>query len=406
VTAIAITGLGAVAANGHDADAIWSACLGGVSGVAPLVHAPRSIPSGAIGAEIRGFDATRFVDRRDLQTFDTTQVLAAACARMALDDCGRPAHPPERVGAVIGSALGPTATITAGERALADEGVLAVSHYHAAASTISFTASLPAMRLGLRGPVFAASGACATAAYNVVCALQLLEAGDADLMLAGAVDAARVGAILASFANMRQALATGPDPAAACRPLDRDRGGLVFGEGAAVFALERLADAKRRGARVRAVLRGYGLSSDAGSVLAADRAGVARALATALQRAAVAPADVDHVNLHAAGTRQGDLAEAEALHEVLGPVASRVPVTAAKSMLGHAMGAAAGLELVVAVRTLETGLIPPTRNLEHPDPAIDLSASPQPRRADVRIAVKTASGLGGLNAALVLERHG
>jgi len=399
--AIAITGLGAAAANGGTAEELWKACAAGVSGVDRLDHLDTNGLPLDFGAAVRRIELGPLVSRRDELVYDRSQLYAVACAAAALRDAGHHGYAANRLGAVIGTGAGP---VDAHAAASAARRPVDVSAYYPAAGTVSLVASLPAIRLGLRGPVFAVSGACATAAYNVVCALQLLEADDADLVLAGAVDLALSRATLAAFANMR-ALATGPDPAGACRPLDRDRCGLVFGEGAAVFALERLADARRRGAPVRAVVRGYGLSSDAGSILAADRDGIARALRSALERAEIAPSDVDHVNLHAAGTRQGDLAEAEALHEVLGEAAARIPVTAAKSMLGHAMGAAAGLELLLTVRTLETGIVPPTRNLEHPDPAINLSASPRPRRTDPRIAVKTASGLGGLNAALVLERQ-
>jgi 3-oxoacyl-[acyl-carrier-protein] synthase II len=398
VLSIAVTGLGAVASNGRTAGEMWEACLAGRSGV---VRLDAGLPMD-IGAPVALDDVLRFVSRRDARLFDASEVVATAAATMALEDVGAHGYAPERVGACIGSGVGPSAAHANAARALDRGGAIAVSAHFPAAGAPSLAASLPAMALGLRGPVLGASGACATAAFDIVSAAHLLGAGDADLVLAGAVDISLEPHIMAGFANMR-ALARHDDPARACRPLDRARNGLVLADGAAVLALERLDDARRRGARVRAVLRGYGLTSDAGAILAADRDGIARAVRLALARAEIGPDSIDHVNLHAAGTLQGDLAEAQGLRDALGPRACAVPATAPKSLLGHALGAASGLEAVVLVRTLETGIVPPTRNLDDPDPELGLDARAEAREARVRFALKTASGLGGLNAALVFE---
>jgi 3-oxoacyl-[acyl-carrier-protein] synthase II len=302
---------------------------------------------------------------------------------------------------VIGTAGGPLETHASVLAAHGADGRRGVPARYPASGSLSLAASLPAMRLGLRGPVITTAAACATFAYAVVAASHLLAAGDADLVLAGAVDTLLTPATIAGFANMR-VLASDDDPARACRPLDRARRGLVMSEGGAILALERLEAATRRGAAVRAVLLGYGLTSDAAGVAAPDEAGIGRAAALALERAGVGAGEIDHLNLHAAGTPRGDLAEARALREVLGRRTAEITATAPKSMLGHAMGAASGVETAVLVRSLETGMVPPTLNLDEMDPEIALDATPVARAAPMRTALKTSSGIGGLNAALVL----
>ncbi len=400
---IAVTGLGAIAANGHSVDEIWESCVAGRSGIARFRDTDCSGLAVDFGGEIRDFDFGAYVSKRDQLTFDVSQLFATAAARMALEDAGGLAlYDRDRMGVVIGTGAGGLRTHVAMVAAAAAEGLRAVSAYYPAAGSASLAASLPAMSLGLRGPTYGVVGACATAAYGLISAANLLTVGDADLVLAGAVDAVALPTVLAGFENMRS-LARHPDPARASRPLDRDRNGLVLAEGAAVLTLERLDSAIARNARIYAVLTGYGMTSDAGDVLSADAAGIERACRGALSRAGQTAASVEHVNLHAAGTRLGDLAEARALHAVLGNRAATIPVTAPKSLFGHAMGAAAGLETIVLMKTFESGLIPPTINLDTPDPEIGLNASNQPVQVRVATALKTNSGLGGLNVALLFE---
>ena len=399
---VAVVGMAAAAANGASADEVWDATLAGVSGLAPLR-----------GIDLTGLDvrhggqipdeafASPALDERDALAYDRSQVLAVALAAAALSEAGDHPYPPARLGAVVATGAGALESHDRQSLAVRAAGQRAVPARYPAVATLSLAASLPAMRLGLRGPVFGTSGACASFAYAVASAAQLLVAGDADLVLAGVVELVLTPAVLAGFSNMR-VLSHHGDPVRACRPLDRDRSGFLMAEGGAVVCLERLADAAARDAQVRAVLLGYGLTSDAGGVLASDPDGIARAVTAALARAEVSAEEVGHLSLHAAGTALGDVAEAEGLHRALGPRAARIPATAPKSLLGHSMGAAAGVETVLAVRSLETGMVPPTLNLEHMDERIALDAVPEPRQADARIALKTTSGIGGLNAALVL----
>jgi 3-oxoacyl-[acyl-carrier-protein] synthase II len=401
---IAVTGIGALAANGHSPREIWDNCLAGVSGITRFRDVRCAGREVDFGGEITDFDLEPYVAQRYWRMFDLSQLYAAAAAKMAYDDAAAADdYDPARIGVVIGTGVGPLRTHDTSSRALDRGGPESVSSHCAPASTVSLAASLPAMVLGIRGPTFGVSGACATAAYNLISAAHLLTAGDADFVLAGSVDAMAIRLGMMAFANMR-GLAQHSDPSRASRPLDRDRNGLVLAEGAAVLALERFESAAGRNARIYGVLCGYGMSGDAGNVVAASADGIARACRAALARSSLTAEEIDHVNLHAAGTKQGDLAEAKALHSVFGKRASEIPVTAPKSMLGHAMGAAAGLETILLLNTLETGTIPPTINLENQDSAIDLNASTQSVQRSIRTGLKTSLGLGGLNAALVFQR--
>lgn len=399
---IAVTGMGVLAPNGHSVGEFWDNCLAGVSGIARLEYTDCTGLEIDFGGEIKGFDFSPYVSRRDQRNYDFTQLLATAAACAAYDDAGAADVHPDRLGVVIGTGAGNVPTSFRMTGAIRDGDPKAISPYWAVAGSVAACASLPALALGARGPTFSTCGACATAAYSMVSAVHLLEAGDADVVLAGGVDVLRTPIPIASFENLR-ALARHPEPARASRPLDLHRNGFVLTEGAAVLTLEPLERARRREARIYGLLVGYGLAGDAGDALAASAEGIARACRLALEKAGASPDEIDHVNLHAAGTRQGDAAEASAIHEVLGERASSIPVTAPKSLFGHAMGAAPGLETVLLLKTLETGVIPPTINLETPDPGIRLSASGQRVDADVRTALKTTLGVGGLNAALVFR---
>ena len=375
---IAIVGMAAAGANGASAGALWDACLAGVSGIGRRRGAVGGGATDIVGEIPEAAFASPYLEDRDARVYDRSQILAVALSAAALGEAAPHPYPPERVGVVIGTAAGPLEIHA--DTALAEDagGRRAVSARYPAAGSASFGASLAAIRLGLRGPVLATSAACSTFAHTLVVASQLLLAGDADLVLAGAVNLLLTPATIAGFANMR-VLADHADPARACRPLDRSRSGLVLSEGGAVFALEREEAAARRDAPIRAVLLGYGITSDAGGIMAPEAEGVARAVALALARAGVDGGEIDHLSLHAAGTPLGDLAEAQALRSVLGDRVGTVPATAPKSMLGHAMGAAGGLETTLLVRSLETGRVPPTMNLEEVDP--QHRAGRRPRRA-------------------------
>ena len=400
---VVITGLGVVAPNGVSVENFWANCLAGVSGIDRIAKLDCAGLDVDYGGEIADFDATRYVSRREAERFDPTQVWTAAAAAAALDDAyiDVGAYGAERIGITIGTGAGPLPAHRTAWDADRCDGPTAVSPYYSASGTTSMCAGFAARTLGIRGATISASGACATGAVSVVAAIQMLATGDADLVLAGAVDAAISRAGLATFGHMR-ALARHGEPQRASRPLDLDRNGFVLSEGAAVLVLERAAEARARGARMYASIEGHGVTTDPDDLVASGAGGILRAGRLALARAGIGAVDVDHLSLHAAATRAGDLAEARALRELLGARAAQVPATAPKSMLGHAMGAASAFELVLLAKTFETGTIPPTINLDRPDPAIRLQADKRAVDTVVRCALKTSVGLGGVNVALVL----
>jgi 3-oxoacyl-[acyl-carrier-protein] synthase II len=262
-----------------------------------------------------------------------------------------------------------------------------------------------AIRHGLRGPNLCHTAACASGAQGIGEAARRIERGDADLMLAGGSEAANTSLGVAAFAAMRALSTRNDDPTRASRPFDRDRDGFVIAEGAAVLVLESLEHARARGARVRAELLGYAATADAVHMAAPsdDGEGAARCMRLALADAGLEPEAVDHLNAHATSTPAGDLAEARAIRQVFGAHVERLPVSATKSMTGHLLGAAGALEALLCVRALETGWLPPTTNLEHPDPECALDhVVGEPRRAAIRVALSNSFGFGGTNASLVL----
>ena len=373
--------------------ALWDACLAGVSGIGRRRGAAGGGAADIAGEIPEAAFASPYLEDRDALAYDRSQILAVALGAAALAEAAPHPYPPERVGVVIGTAAGPLEIHA--DTALAEDagGRRAVSARYPAAGSASFGASLTAIRLGLRGPVLATSAACSTFAHTLVVASHLLLAGDADLVLAGAVDLLLTPATIAGFANMR-VLADHADPARACRPLDRRGAGSCCRRGAPSSPSS--ARRRRRGGTRRSApcCSDMGSPATPGGIMAPEAEGVARAAALALARAGVDAGEIDHLSLHAAGTPLGDLAEAQALHRVLGDRARTVPATAPKSMLGHAMGAAGGLETTLLVRSLETQRVPPTVNLEEVDPRIGLDAVPssEPRRCAPPSRPRAASG--------------
>jgi 3-oxoacyl-[acyl-carrier-protein] synthase II len=401
---IVITGMGAVAANGAGVEPFWQACLAGRSGIAPMRFLdPTGLPV-PFGGEVDEPPLGEWIDVRTARQLDVSQRVGIAAAVEAWEDArlGSMHHAPESIAVLIGTGAGPQSSLARHVRDLDAEGPLAVPPHHGLMHG-SGAASAVARVLGTAGPCFGVSASCATGAASVAAAAAILLAREADVVLAGGVDVIRSAALLAAFANMRT-LARHDEPTRASRPLDLRRNGFVVSEGAGVLVLERGADAIARGARVRARLAGWGLGRDDQNLIASGPEGLSRAVGAAMRRAPGGP--IDQLSLHAAGTRRGDQAEADGLRTALGPEVCTIPATAPKSLVGHAMGAAAALETILAVRTLETGLVPPTANLDEPDPAIALDASREPREARVRRVLKTSSGLGGLHAALVLDAAG
>ncbi|MFG1667009.1 beta-ketoacyl-[acyl-carrier-protein] synthase family protein [Streptomyces sp. Y7] len=400
--ATAVTGIGLVTAAGIGSDATWQGVCAGRSAAArnPLL-AGLSVD---ISCTVPGFSAREHVGRRSSLTHDRFIQLSIAAAREAVADSGLDPGTWDgaRVAVVVGCGLGGVATWETQHRRMLEQGPQAVSALLIPMLVPNMVAGHLAMDLRATGPNFVTATACASGATAIGAALQLLRDGSCDVVIAGGGEAGVSPLMVTGFAQMGALSRRLDEPAAASRPFDADRDGFVIGEGSGMLVLEREADARARGARVRARLAGYGASADAHHMTAPDPegTGVIQALRTALAAADVMPDEVDHVNAHGTSTPLNDAAEARALRKVLGEGAA---VTSAKGVIGHTLGAAGAIEAALTVLTVERGTIPPTANLQRPDPGIELDVvAGSPRRRGVEVAVSNSFGFGGQNAVLVV----
>jgi len=409
-SAVVVTGIGCVTPLGVDAATTWQALVSAQSGVTRLPEDfdPR-LPV-QIAARLPGPVDAGDLPPKELRRLDRTILLALAAAREALADAGLTAEgacDPDRVGVAIGSGIGGVETLLASHRVLLEAGPRRVSPFFVPMTLANMPAGMVAIRHGLRGPNLCHVTACASSAHSIGESLRILQRGDADVMVAGGTEAAITPLVVTGFANMQALSRRNDEPSRASRPFDRERDGFVLAEGAAVLVLEREAHARARGARVRARLIGYGATADARHMAAPDpeASGAIRCMRSALADAGRAPADVDYVNAHATSTPAGDEVEAKALHVVFGAHIERLAVSSTKGATGHLLGAAGGLEALLCVRALETGTLPPTINLENPDPACALDhVAGKAREARARLALSNSFGFGGVNAALLFER--
>jgi 3-oxoacyl-[acyl-carrier-protein] synthase II len=408
---VVVTGLGCVSPLGGDVDSTWDGASAGRSGIGPL----RRFDTGAFPVRFGG-EAPDALDLGDLspkeaRRLDRVIQLAVAAAREAASDGGLAAggFDHARAGVAIGSGIGGIGTLQESFRILDARGPARVSPFTIPMAIGNMSSGVVAIRHGLRGPNLCHVAACASGAQSIGESMRLIARGEADLMLAGGTEAANTSVGVAAFAAMRALSTRNDDPTAASRPFDRARDGFVIAEGAAVFVLESLEHAQARGARVRAELIGYAATGDAFHMVlpAADGEGAAHCMRLALADAGIEPVQVDTLNAHATSTPAGDLAEARAIRAVFGAHAERLPVSATKSMTGHLLGAAGALEALLCVRALETGILPPTINLDDPDPdcALDHVAN-KARRAQLGVALSNSFGFGGTNSTLVLSLPG
>jgi 3-oxoacyl-[acyl-carrier-protein] synthase II len=402
---VVLTGLGLFCSLGNDYRSFWSALALGRSGVTrPGRLAEAAI---GIGAEVAHLESPVLGPRE--RRLDRAAQLALAASAAALDDAGlggeRPESESHRAGVVLGSSRGAAERLEHWHGRFAAEGPEGVGPHASPHTTAGNLSGAVARRFGLRGPALSVSAACASASQAIGFAFDLIRAGRADLMVAGGTEACLTPFSVAMFAKAGILSRYAGDPAAASRPFDRDRDGIVLGEGAGMVVLESAAHARRRGARVHAELLGFGTTCDALSLTAVpeDGSGLARAIEMALADARLSADRVSYVNAHGTATVTGDRAETAALKTALGDHARRVPISSTKSMTGHLIGAAGGLEAIACVGAIAEGLVPPTINLDHPDPRCDLDYVPrEARRARVEIALSISMGFGGTNACLVL----
>jgi 3-oxoacyl-[acyl-carrier-protein] synthase II len=410
---VVVTGMGALTALGPDVAATWDGLVAGRSGVRTIQSFDPSRVDSKIAAEVRDFDPGDVVDRKDARRMDRYILFGLVVAREAMRQAGLPERLEgslaERTGVYLGSGLGGVHTLFDNVLTMADRGPDRISPFFVPMGISNVGSGQIAITFGPLGPNFAIVSACATGAHAIGEAWETIRRGDADLMLAGGVEAAIHEAVIGGFDSMKALSTRNDDPAAASRPFDAQRDGFVMGEGGGMLVLETAESADARGAEPLAELIGYGATADAAHITlpAPGGAGAVRAARRAIEKAGVGVDEIDHVNAHATSTPEGDRAELQGLRTLLGGHAARVPVTANKSMLGHTLGAAGAIESMATIQSIRTGLVPPTINLDDPDEeglGLDLAAKALERR-DIRVALNNSFGFGGHNVCVAFRRH-
>jgi 3-oxoacyl-[acyl-carrier-protein] synthase II len=404
---VAVTAFGAVTPLGLDAESTWESAVAGRSGVGWIEAFDASSFPVRIAAEVRGFDPETVAPAKEVRRMDRNVLYAVAAAREAWTSGGIEDYDPNRVGIVVGSAIGGISGIISHYDVMRERGADRVSPFFIPSVLADTASGQIAISLGLKGPNYAPVSACASGSTSVGEGAELIKRGQADVVLAGGTEAATIPLILAGFCAMRGLVAEEEDPTRASRPFDATRAGFVMGEGACILLLEELEAARARGATIYAEVLGYGASNDAHHLAQPEpeATGVAAMMRSALEAAGVARERVGYVNAHGTSTPLGDLAETRAIRQVFGDHAYRLAVSSTKSMTGHCFGAAGAVEAMMCARALHHGLLPPTINYRNPDPECDLDYVPNEARAtEVDVAISNAMGLGGHNACVLMAR--
>jgi 3-oxoacyl-[acyl-carrier-protein] synthase II len=404
-----VTGVGLVSPLGVGTGPTWEGLLAGRSGAGAITLFDASQHSCRIACEVKGFEPLNWVEKKDVKKMDRFIQFAVAAADFALKDSGLAVEPSnaERVGVYIGSGIGGFATIEREHRALLEGGPRRVSPFFIPAAIVNLASGWVSIRSGAKGPNSATCTACTSSAHAVGDSFRLIQHGDADAMIAGGSEAAITPLGVGGFAAMRALSTRNDEPARASRPFDRGRDGFVIGEGAGIVILEELEHARRRGAPIYCEVVGYGMSGDAFHISAPceDGDGAIRVMKATLKDAGLEPAAVDYINVHGTSTPVGDSIEVMAIKAVFGDHARKLAISSTKSMTGHLLGAAGGLEAGITALAIRDQMVPPTINLEDPDPECDLDLVPnQARRIPVRCALSNSFGFGGTNGALLFRQ--
>jgi 3-oxoacyl-[acyl-carrier-protein] synthase II len=407
---VVVTGLGLVTPVGNSVAESWSALVAGKSGAARIQRFDPSALDVRFACEVKGFDPTAVLERKEAKRCDRYAQYAIAATAQAIQDAGLEGSfpAPDRTGVIIGSGIGGIATFEEQCSIYLQQGPSRVSPFFVPMFIPDMASGLVAMRYGLTGPNYCTVSACASSAHAIGEAFRTIQDCDADAMIAGGAEAAITPLAIAGFANMKALSTRNDDPEHASRPFDKTRDGFVLGDGAGVVVLESLEHAERRGARILAEVAGYGLSADAYHMTnpAPEGRGAQQAMRAALADAKVSAAEIGYINAHGTATPPGDLAETKAVKQVFGEHARRLVFASTKSMTGHLLGAAGGLEFAICTLVITRGVIPPTINLTTPDPECDLDCAAQgavERRVDV--AMSNSFGFGGHNVSLVAKRY-
>jgi 3-oxoacyl-[acyl-carrier-protein] synthase II len=407
---VVVTGLGMISPLGVGNEPTWQGLVEGRSGIGPITKFDATAYASRIAGEVKGFEPENWIEKKEVKKSDTFIHYAIVAAQMAVDDAKlEPKNEdPDRVGVIIGSGIGGLPLIEEMHRKLLEKGPSRVSPFFIPGLIVNLAAGQISIRFNARGPSSAPATACATGAHAIGDAFKVIQRDEADVMFAGGTEAVITPLAIGGFAAMRAMSTRNDDPARASRPWDKERDGFVIGEGAGVLILEEREHALARGAQIYCELVGYGMTSDAYHITSPseDGNGMARVMTRALKDAGLQPSDIDYINAHGTSTPVGDKVETLAIKTVWGGDAYNVAISSTKSMTGHLLGAAGGLESAIAAMVVRTGIIPPTINYENPDPACDLDYVPnQARQKDVRHVLSNSFGFGGTNATLIFSRH-
>jgi len=407
---VVITGLGMVSPLGIGNDANWDALVQGRSGIGPITRFDPAAFACRIAGEVRGFNPEDWVPKKDVKKMDLFIHYAMAASEMAMKDAAYTVTPAEaeRVGVYIGSGIGGLPSIERQHVSLLQEGPRRISPFFIIGLIVNMASGQVSIRYGAKGPNQAACSACATGTHAIGDAYELIRRDSADVMIAGGTEGVITPLCVGGFSAMRALSTRNDDPATASRPFDKDRDGFVIGEGAGIVILEELGHAVRRGARIYCELAGYGVSGDAYHVSAPseDGDGPVRVMRNALRSAGVDASVIDYVNAHGTSTPQGDVVETRALRALFGERAARVAISSTKSMTGHLLGGAGGIETAITALAVHHDMAPPTINYTTPDPECDLDYVPnEARRMPITYALNNSFGFGGTNAAVVLRKY-
>jgi len=408
---VVVTGLGAVTPLGLDVNETWESMVAGRSGVGPITRfdpEPWQLAT-RIAAEVKGFDPERRIDRKELRKMDLFIPYAIFAAMEALEQSGLVVEKfnAERVGVAIGAGLGGLPVIEEIAEVLRNKGARRVTPFFIPMVIGNMAAGQVSIITGAKGPNICVVTACATGTHSIGTAFRMIQYGDADAMIAGGTESTITPLTFAGFNSMRAISTRNDEPERASRPFDRDRDGFIIGEGAGIMILEELESARARGATILAELAGFGMSSDAYHITAPAEggAGAVQCMRAAIRDAGLEPADVSYINAHGTSTPYNDVNETLAIKSLFGEEAYRIPVSSTKSMTGHLLGAAGGVEAIAAVKSVMEDLIPPTVNYENPDPECDLDYVPNvARKAKVSVALSNTYGFGGTNASLLFRK--
>ncbi len=406
---VVVTGMGMVSPVGNDVATAWANITAGKSGIGPITHFDASEFPTRISGEVRGFDPEQYIARKDLKKMDPFIHYGIAAGMQALADSGYEITEAnaDRIGVAVGAGIGGLHTIERTSIDFHERGPRRISPFFVPSSIINMVSGQLSIMLGIKGPNIACVTACSTATHNLGLAMRTIQYGDADAMLAGGAEFATTGTAVGGFCSAKAMSTRNDEPEKASRPWDTARDGFVLSDGAGVLLLEEYEHAKARGATIYAELSGFGMSGDAHHMTGPSPGGEGpgRCMQHALDDAGVDPSEVDYINAHGTSTPQGDLAEVDAAKRVFGDDARKLMMSSTKSMTGHLLGAAGGVEAIFSILAMRDGVIPPTINLDEPGEGCDLDFVPHTaREAKANVVVSNSFGFGGTNATLVFRR--